>query len=154
MAKRFRFRLETVLKVRRQVADEKKRVVADRLREISALQGNLMMVNEQIAATYRKTRENAVHQHLDVQDLSKRRFWTSHLQRNVLETQFRIDKARQQLAKDRDVLAEASKELKVVEKLRENSFAKHSREIERQETIEADELAVSRYLHTSEQLVE
>ncbi len=48
--------------------------------------------------------------------------------------------------KDRQVLAEATKECKVVEKLKERKFEEYSKEMQRQETLEADELAINRYL--------
>lgn len=146
MAKRFSFPLEAVLKVRKQQQDEKKRSVAERLREMSKLQSHLMSRNEQIASEIRKTRDNAVHAHLDVSEMSRRRFWISHLQRGLLETEFQIRTLEQQLDKDRQVLAEATKECKVVEKLKERRFEEYSKEMQRQETLEADELAINRYL--------
>ena len=146
MAKRFSFPLEAVLKVRKQHQDEKKRTVAERLREVSRLQSNLMSLNEQIASESRKTCDNAVHAHLDVSEMSRRRFWISHLQRGLLETEFQIRALERQLDKDRQVLAEATKECKVVEKLKERKFEEYSEEMQRQETLEADELAINRYL--------
>ncbi|MCZ6654082.1 MAG: flagellar export protein FliJ [Planctomycetota bacterium] len=146
MAKRFNFRLEAVMKLRKQKEDENKRAVAQRVREMSKLQDHLMTLNEQIASEIRKARENAVHTHLDTSDLSKRRFWISHLQRGVLETEFRMRNLEKQLTADRTVLAEASKEYKVIETLRDKRLQAHNREQERLETIEADEMAVNRFV--------
>ncbi len=134
------------MKLRKQKEDQNKRAVAQRVREMSKLQDHLMTLNEQIASEIRKARENAVHTHLDTSDLSKRRFWISHLQRGVLETEFRMRNLEKQLTADRTVLAEASKEYKVIETLRDQRLQAHNREQERLETIEADEMAVSLFV--------
>ena len=134
------------MKLRKQKEDENKRAVAQRVREMSKLQDHLMTLNEQIASEIRKARENAVHAHLDTSDMSKQRFWISHLQRGVLETEFRMRDLEKQLTSDRTVLAEASKEYKVIETLRDKRLQAHNREQERLETIEADEMAVSRFI--------
>ncbi len=134
------------MKLRKQKEDENKRAVAQRVREVSKLQDHLMALNEQIAAEIRKARENAVHTHLDTSDLSKQRFWISHLQRGVLETEFRMRNLEKKLTADRTVLAEASKEYKVIETLRDKRLQAHNREQERLETIEADEMAVNRFV--------
>ena len=131
------------MKLRKQKEDENKRAVAQRLREMSKLQDHLMTLNDQIASEIRKARENAVHTHLDTSDLSKRRFWISHLQRGVLEAEFQMHNLEKQVTADRAVLAEASKECKVIETLRDKKLQEHNREEERLETIEADEMAAS-----------
>ena len=134
------------MKLRKQKEDEEKRGVAQRLREMSKLQDHLMTLNEQIAAEIRRARENAVHAHLDTSDMSKRRFWISHLQRGVLEAELRKRNLEKQLTADRTVLAEASKEYRVIETLRDKQLRAYNREQERLETIEADEMAVSRFI--------
>lgn len=134
------------MKLRKQKEDENKRAVAQRVTEMSKLQDHLMTLNEQIASEIRKARENAVHAHLDTSDMSKQRFWISHLQRGVLETEFRMRNLEKELTADRTVLAEASKEYKVIETLRDKRLQAHNREQERLETIEADEMAVNQFV--------
>ena len=134
------------MKLRKQKEDENKRAVAQRVREMSKMQDHLMTLNEQIASEIRKARENAVHAHLDTSDMSKQRFWISHLQHGVLETEFRMRNLEKQLTADRTVLAEASKEYKVIETLRDKRLQAHNRGQERLETIEADEMAVNRFV--------
>ena len=134
------------MKLRKQKEDENKRAVAQRVREMTQLRDHLMTLNEQIASEIRRARENAVHAHLDTSDLSKQRFWISHLQRGLLETEFQMRNLEKQLTTDRTVLAEASKEYKVIETLRDKRLQAHTREEERLETIEADEMAVNRFV--------
>ena len=134
------------MKLRKQKEDENKRAVAQRVTEMSKLQDHLMTLNEQIASEIRKARENAVHAHLDTSDMSKQRFWISHLQRGVLETEFRMHNLEKELTADRTVLAEASKEYKVIETLRDKRLQAHNDEQERLETIEADEMAVNQFV--------
>ena len=134
------------MKLRKQKEDEEKRAVAQRVREMSKLQDHLMTLNEQIASEIRKAREIAGQAHLDTSDMSKRRFWISHLQRGVLEAELRKRNLEKQLTADRTVLAEASKEYRVIETLRDKQLRAYNREQERLETIEADEMAVSRFI--------
>ena len=50
------------------------------------------------------------------------------------------------LEQDRSQLAEASKRLKVIESLRERQWARHRRQVAREEQIDTDEVAVQMYL--------
>ncbi len=146
MAKRFNFRLEAVMKLRKQKEDENKRAVAQRVREMTTQQDHLMTLNEHIACEIRRARDNALHAHLDAPDLSKRRFWISHLQRGVLEAESRVRDLEKKLAADRTVLVAASREYRVIETLRDKRLQAHNREQERLETIEAGEMAVSLFV--------
>ncbi len=134
------------MKLRKQKEDEQKRALAQRVREMTKLQDHVMALNEQIASEMCRARDNALHAHLDASDLSRRRFWISHLQRGVLETEFQMRNLEKDLTADRTVLAEASKEYKVIETLRDKRLQAHNREQERLETIEADEMAVSMFV--------
>ena len=147
MAKRFNFRLETVLKLRKQNEEKKQRALAERLREMSTLQDHLMGLNSQIASERRVAGSFAVHAHLDVPAMSKRRFWVSHLQRGVLDTESQIRKLEESVLEDRHALAEAAQEFKIVETLRSKQQQEHDQMQARQETIEADEIALQYHTH-------
>lgn len=147
MAKRFQFRLETVLKVRLQKEDEKKRVVAGRIRELVRMRELLMQLNEQIAASVKDARASILQPRVDVELVSRKRFWTSHLQARVMETELQIKTLENGLADDRRTLAEAAKEVRVMEKLREQAFGRYDRELQRAETLEADELSTQRFVN-------
>lgn len=142
MAKRFNFRLETVLRLRKQEEEEKQRALAERLREMSTLRDHLMGLNEQIASERRVAGSFAVHAHLDVPAMSKRRFWVSHLQRGVLETESKMRKLEESVLEDRKALTEAAREFKIIDTLRSKQRQQHDQMRERQETIEADEIAL------------
>ena len=147
MAKRFNFRLETVLKLRKQNEEKKQRALAERLGEMSTLQDHLMGLNSQIASERRVAGSFAVHAHLDVPAMSKRRFWVSHLQRGVLDTESQIRKLEESVLEDRHALAEAAQEFKIVETLRSKQQQEHDQMQARQETIEADEIALQYHTH-------
>ncbi len=142
MAKRFNFRLETVLKMRKQQEQEKQRALAARLREMSTLRDHLMGLNEQIASETGKAGGHAVHAHLDVPALSKHRFWISHLQRGVLETESKMRKLEESLVEDRKALAEAAREFKIIETLRAKQRRQHDEVLKREETLETDETSL------------
>ena len=57
MAKRFKFRFDTMLKIRRQREDEQKRVVAERLRQIAQTSDHRLTLQRQILTLIRDLRD-------------------------------------------------------------------------------------------------
>ncbi len=146
MAKRFVFRLETLLKVRRQREEKHKRIVAERLRQITRVRDEIgtldARIEDQIDAMRQETRRASI----DVQNLARNRHWLTHLRRGRLEAEGRLHVLEAHLAQERAVLAHASKEKKVLEKLKERQLERYNKELDRREVIEADELSTTRHL--------
>ena len=139
--KRFRFRLETVLKMRRQREHEQQRRVAevvrvceqceDRLRELAA-------AKESCAASLRDLTQPG---QLDMLRVAALRFHSSQLdfQRAALHEKLGLVHA--ELDRRRRDLAEASKNRQVMEKLRERQADEHRRDFEKSEQAVLDEVA-------------
>jgi len=142
VAKRFAFRLETVLKVRRLREQQHKRLLAAQVSERRALHRTMQGLNEQIAAGFDKARAQAARPDVDVPGLSGQRFWIAHLQNQSLALEARLSDVEQQLTSHRRDLAGAAKEVRVIENLREKAWNEHRRELQRAEMIEADEMAI------------
>lgn len=147
MAKRFAFRFETLLKIRRQREDHHKRVVADRLRQISLAQGQIGRLDQQIAEEMVAIRAGRGPGMLDIQQAIRHRHWLGHLHKCVLEEQSKLRVLEGRLAQERAVLAEAVKQRRILEKLKERQHQRHVAAEEKRETQQLDEMATMRYVY-------
>lgn len=150
MAKRFIFRYETLLKVRRQREDHHKRIVAERVRQIVAARERLSALREQIAEEEAAIRAGQKPGTVDMQQIVRHRHWLGHLHRNVLETEAAIRALEERLARERAVLAEAVKQRKILDKLRERRLERHLQEEQRRDMNATDDLTTVRYVYGRE----
>lgn len=147
MAKRYTFRLETLLRLRQQREDEHKRIVASRLRKIRTLEGHKHVLETRIADQVESMRELLVQPQTDIDELKTGRHWMGRLRCGVLEMGAAITANRAILAQERSNLANARKEAKVLERLKERQHEAFIAELERQERAESDDLNVTRFAH-------
>lgn len=145
MAKRYTFRLETLLRLRRQREDEQKRVVAARLREIRTLQQRRQFLETEIARQTATMRDSLTATWMEVDQLKLGRHWVMRLRRGVLETDAQLTTQRAMLAQERTVLADARKDAKVLDRLKERQREAYLAEVNRREQAELDEMNVSRF---------
>jgi flagellar FliJ protein len=146
MARRFTFRFDTLLKIRRQREDEHKRIVGGRLREIAQTQLRIDAIQRQIDEEMNAIRAGQDRGTIDIQQLMRHRHWLGHLHKSGLEAEARLGYLEARLAQERAALAEAVKQRRILEKLRERQADRHQREADRQERLESDELATVRYV--------
>ncbi len=140
MAKRFKFRLATVLKIRKQREDAAKRVVADRLREVGQVQGEIDSLQDQILRELGMFRESHATGRIDVTQIARHRHWLIHLDQGVMLARTRLGELQDQLSGDRAALAEARKQVRVLEKLEERQYERYMKDLNRAETRELDEI--------------
>jgi flagellar FliJ protein len=146
MAKRFTFRLDTLLKIRQQREDEQKRVVAERLRQIGQVRDQLDALQNQIRDETDAIRSGQAGGVIDIQQVMRHRSWLGHLHCGVLEAEARERFLEARLAQERVVLAEAVKQRRILAKLKERQFERYQRDEQKRETRESDELATVRYV--------
>jgi len=146
MARQFRFRFATMLKIRQQREDEHKRVVAERLRQIGRTRDHRRALQRQIQDEVAAIRDSQACGSIDIQQVMRHRHWLGHLHKGVLEAEARLRFLEARLAQERAVLAEAVKQRKILEKLKEHQWQRHLREENVRETKESDELATVRYV--------
>lgn len=146
MAKRFRFRLETVLKIRKQREDEAKRVVAERLRRIADVGNDIDSMRSQISSEIKSFRQSHASGRIDTARISNHRHWLIHLDQNVLASKSHLGELEAELAQERVALGEARKQVRVLEKLEERQRARHAKELNRAEALESDEIGNNLYL--------
>lgn len=141
MARRFQFRLETVLRLRREREQTQQRVVAERVRALGTAQGRLRAAGEQLIEAVAAARGDRGDGRLDVTQLARQRFWIGHLQRILTEEEQASHEIAHRLAAERRRLAELARDRRAIELLRERQERRHRDEIARAERIELDEVA-------------
>jgi flagellar FliJ protein len=149
MAKRYRFRLEPLLRLRQQREDEQKRVVASRLRQIDALRRRQRVFEGEIDRQTDSMRRSLVDVRVDVDSLKLGRHWLVRLRRGVLEADAQIMTQRAILVQERVALAEARKDAKVLARLKERKRDAYLAEVNRREQAELDEMNVLRFAHAA-----
>lgn len=147
MAKRFVFRFETMLKLRQQREDHHKRIVAERVRQITAARQQIASLQGQIQQEMEAMRIAQEPGIIDLQQTVRHRHWLGRLHRMQLETQAAVQALEAKLAQERAELAEAAKQRRVLEKLKERQAERYRKEMERRETLQLDEMATQRHNH-------
>lgn len=136
----FTFPLEAVLKHRTHAEQERLRELAACQGEMTRLQQELKALNDSMQASAHDMKANRLTGPIDVAFLAAQRRYTvaMQLKGNALVQ----DMARQQKKVDeaQRLLAEAAKERKVIEKLREKQFERWKQDIQRKEQADADEV--------------
>ena len=146
MAKKYTFRLQTVLRLRKTAEDECRRRVAGRLREIARVESEVRHLHEQFAWEVDRSRDDQRNPAMNVMTIRRRRGYMGHLQRRKGECEAQVRVLREKLEEDQKALAHASKEVKVLEKLRDRQWDRH-RELERRaERAEEDEIGQQMFL--------
>lgn len=141
------FRFETMLRVRKAKEDERKRVVAARLRKIALLARERQVLEDQIRSQTETMREALSQPQAEIVGLRWGRHWVGRLRRQVLATDARIAAQRAILAQERTGLTDARKETKALDRLKERQNEAYQANERRRELREADELNLARYLH-------
>ncbi|MCD4761246.1 flagellar FliJ family protein [bacterium] len=147
MAKRYQFRFETLLRLRKQREDEEKRVVASRLRGLKRLYDHQVVLREQILEQTDTLRTVLREPLLDVDAVCVDRHCIARLRRGILEDEAEISTNLALLSQERAVLTNARKETKILERLKERQRAAYQAELDRREQIEQDDMNVTRYAY-------
>lgn len=141
MAKRFQFRLETLLRVRRLSEREVKRKVAAKQAEIARIDESSRQARREILSQEDELRSEHSVGKLDVAALSRRRSWIAHLQRTLLlNKQMRLERGRELQAVSGE-LSQARTQTQIVEKLRQRRWGRYLKDRDRREQAESDEMA-------------
>jgi len=146
MAKRFRFPLETVRKLRRRERDRQQREVADAIRSVRRVQDRIALLTAQLHSTVDQSREGRRKGRLDMVSLRGHQFYSGYLQRSILDYTTELTAGQTRLEAERAKLGEASKRLKVIENLHQRQWNRHRAEVAREEQGTTDEVALQIHL--------
>ena len=146
MAGRFRFRLEVVRRIRQQAQDAQRRVVADAVRAVGAVEQRIDRLTQTLSNTVEQARDAQQERRLDLVSLRGHQFYRGWLHGRILESHAELSRRRTELDRERAELGEVTKRLKVIEKLREKQWNRYLKEIRREEQAAFDESAVQTFL--------
>jgi|SRR5581483_864095 len=141
MAK-FAFKLEGVLRQRKHVEQEKMRALAAALKVQSEYEQELQKLSDTVQQTNDDIRRNHLTGVLDMSFLAAHRRFMNAMQRQSIGIQQKIAQAKQRVNEARAVLAEAAKQRKVMEKLREKHYERWRADLAAKEFRELDEIGV------------
>jgi flagellar protein FliJ len=136
----FEFQLEGVLRHRERVEKDRQRDLAAALAEMVRLDGELQAMNRDVQQSTTEVRDHHLVGRLDMGYLAAHRRYMLGMQRKVIAVAEKM--GQQQIVVDaaRRALAEASKQKKILEKLKEKQQREWSAALARHEAGELDEL--------------
>jgi flagellar protein FliJ len=138
MAK-FRFRLETVVRLREQVRDERRLQLAEALEAEQKLRERMEEVEHEAAAS--KAAQRATAGLVDVDRLIHANRYELVLAVELRELATKREQVEQEVDRRREALAAADREVRVLEKLRETQRGRHRAHEEYRSIRELDEIA-------------
>jgi flagellar export protein FliJ len=145
MAKRFRFRLQTLLRVRELREREAKRKVGAKQAEIARVDQLNRLTAEEISRRQNALRDHQRRKTLAPDELAREWAWIAYLRRTIVERQAFRAKLIKELATLRDQWRQARMRQRTIEALRDRRWEQYVKESKRREQAESDELA--RQLH-------
>jgi flagellar FliJ protein len=139
--KTFRFRLETLLKLRRAALDEQRAKLAEAYRAEALLVRRQQEIDQERAENqyHRRSTANTGVVQIDAALQTQRYEMILQAQRRVLEEQQR--KLQDAIEQQRRVVVEADREVKVLEKLRERRLAEYQLAQQSRDIKHMDEIA-------------
>jgi len=149
MAKQFRFRLDVVERVRRQKRDQHRRVVAEAVRAVRQMEDYAASLSDQLRRRVDERVLAQSHVSLDVTLIRTQEYHRNWLHRQMVNARLELDRRQHDLTSKRGELAEATKQLRVIENLRERLWQRYLLEVKREEQSISDEMAVTQYLRAS-----
>lgn len=138
---RFVFQLEGVLRQRKLVEQDRQRDLAAVLGQLTALQNELKALDASVQATSGDVRANHLTGPLDMSFLAAHRRYLLATQRKAMTLVQQMAEVQKHVDAARGRLAEAAKQRKIIEKLRERQHERWLAEQNRKEMLAADEAA-------------
>jgi flagellar FliJ protein len=137
---RFVFQLDGVLRQRKLAEEQKQRDLAVVEAEMTALEAQLRELDQSVQSTTADVRTNHLIGRLDLNFLAAHRRYIAATQRKALDLAERMAAVRVRLDAARKALAEAARERKIIEKLREKREAEWKAAQARKEMAALDEI--------------
>jgi flagellar FliJ protein len=138
----FDFPLEGVLRHRRHVEQELQRDLAQLQQQIREAQDELRELNQSMQASLGDVRDNRLVGKLDLGFLAAHRRYVAAMQRKGMGMAQKMALIQRDVDKAQKALAEAAKQRKIIEKLREKQHERWKHEQNRKEAVELDEVSM------------
>ena len=139
---KFVFKFDGVLRQREHVETQRQRELAVVQLEMTKLQNELRELNESVQGSTDDLRDNHLTGRLDLNFLAAHRRFMLAMARKGAGLVQQIAGVQKRLEVAQAALAEAAKQRKIMEKLRENSLERWKADLARKEMMETDEIAM------------
>jgi flagellar FliJ protein len=139
---RFKFRLEGVLRHRKHLEQQQQRELAMVQGQMARLQGQLRELNDSVKAATDDVRQNHMTGKLDLDFLAGYRRFMVGMQRQAVVLMQKMALVQKQVEEAQKGLAEAAKQRKVIEKLKERQEQRWMEDVQRKENADLDEIGV------------
>lgn len=139
---RFVFKLEAVLRQRKQIEQQKLRDLAVRQQVLVSLQQDLQALQSQAQSATQDLRDNRLVGVIDLSYLSAHRRFIMSMGRQAMGIAQKISQAQKQVDEARLVLAEAARNRKAIEKIKEKHFEAWRQEQAKKEADALDEVGM------------
>lgn len=140
----FRFRLQTLLKLRRNERDERREDLAKALKAEEIVDEQRKQLQDETARSEATVRNTSLPGEVNVDSVMHAMRHRMYLQAQQGHLHKTIEQVRAEVARRRAALVEADRQVKMLEKLREQQAANHRRAEDRKEQILLDELGQRR----------
>ena len=138
----FVFKLEGVLRQRKHIEEQRQRELALIRREMAQLESELSELNAQVSSASNDVRDNRLIGKLDMSFLAAHRRFLLAMQRRGLTMMQKMALVQRQVDEAQANLAEAAKQRKAIEKLREKQHQRWQEELNRKELALMDEISM------------
>lgn len=138
----FIFKLQSVLRQREIIEQQKQRELSIRQQAYVDLENQLQHMQQQVANTLADLRINHLVGKLDLNFLASHRRFMTAMQRQALGIAQKMGPAKVAVDTARALLAEAAKQRKIIEKLRERQFAQWKAAEAKKELALLDEIGM------------
>jgi flagellar protein FliJ len=138
---RFKFRLATLLKLREAARDERRAELAQAYRADEAIEGYLKQVHTELAALMDRFREAVAPGAVDIDRLIEGQRYEVLLKAQERHFNEQRGKLAAEIERRRVALLAANREVRVLEKLRENQLEQHKQAENRMDIKRLDEVA-------------
>jgi flagellar export protein FliJ len=140
VATRFRFRLDPLITLRKTKRDALRSELSRNLRVVNEMTRQIEEIHRSIAQGVQDARTMLTGGSVDLSAVRLSRHQSSRLQGELLKAEQSFASATQETDTARKQLLEASKELEVVERLKEKALARHRDSLAREEQAMMDEI--------------
>ena len=141
---RYKFRLETVLRYRRILEDNRKRDLADALNALQNEQDAYSSIEQEISEQDKRAAA-AKHGPVRARDLISHSNYARHLDRRQKNQAIKIKNAGIVVDGKRSELSEAMKKRKILDRLKEQGRENHERAAAKEEQSMVDDLTIQHY---------
>ncbi len=147
MAKKFKFRVESILKMREHTEQRALRTMADASGKVAEIENRIRDMRARVADQNRLVREGVLTGSVNVQYMSLYRRHVMALNRRMIELGRDLHEAAVELANRRAEAVEAVKQRKVLTKLKDRQHAKYMKALQRDELRQTDDMTLMRIGH-------